>query len=88
MQGFLQLWGVGSSPAAVPSVLTAAAPLAAQAIGPSGIGGCGSGALECRLSSGGTRAQLLCGMWNLPGAGIEPLLSALADGFFFFWNNE
>ena len=26
-------------------------------------------------------ASLLCGMWNLPGSGIEPVSPALADGF-------
>ena len=38
----------------------------------------GSRALEHRLSSCGTRAQLLCGMWDLPGSGIEPTSLALA----------
>ena len=42
---------------------------------------CGSRALERRLSSCGTRAQLLCGMWDLPGPGIEPVSPALAGGF-------
>ena len=38
----------------------------------------GSQALECRLSSCGARAQLLRGMWDLPGPGIEPVAPALA----------
>ena len=42
---------------------------------------CGSPALERRLSSCGTRAQLLRGMWDLPGPGLEPVSSALAGGF-------
>ena len=42
---------------------------------------CGSWALECRLSSCGARAQLLRGMWALPGLGIEPMSHALAGGF-------
>ena len=37
-----------------------------------------------RLSSGhGSRAQPLCGMWDLPRLGIEPGSPALAGGFFF-----
>ena len=34
------------------------------------------------FNSRGTGAQLLHGMWNLPGAGIEPVSPALAGGFF------
>ena len=33
------------------------------------------------LSSCGTRAQLLRGMWDLPGPGIESVSPALAGGF-------
>ena len=33
---------------------------------------------ECRLSSCGARAQLLRGMWDLPGRGLEPVSPALA----------
>ena len=36
---------------------------------------------RARLSSCGTRAYLLCGIWDLPGAGIEPMPPALAGGF-------
>ena len=32
----------------------------------------------CRLSSCGTRAQLLHGMWDLPRPGLEPVSPALA----------
>ena len=32
----------------------------------------------CRLSSCGSRAQLLCGMWDPPRPGLEPVFSALA----------
>ena len=42
---------------------------------------CGSWALECRLSSYGARAQLLHGMWSLPGPGLEPVSPALVGGF-------
>ena len=33
------------------------------------------------LSSCGARAYLLCGMWDLPGPGIELVSPALAGGF-------
>ena len=46
-----------------------------------GLSSCGLRALECRLSSCGARAQLLRGMWDLPGPGLEPTSPALADGF-------
>ena len=42
---------------------------------------CGSRALERRLSSCGAWAQLLRGMWDLPGPGIEPVSPALAGRF-------
>ena len=35
----------------------------------------------CGLRSCGTRAQLLHGMWNLPGPGIEPMSLASAGRF-------
>ena len=41
----------------------------------------GSWALEHGLSSCGTPAWLLCGIWNLPGPGIKPLSPASAGGF-------
>ena len=34
-----------------------------------------------RLSNCGSRAQLLCGMWDLPRPGLEPLSPALAGRF-------
>ena len=34
-----------------------------------------------RLSSCGSRAQLLHGMWDLPRPGLEPVCTALAGGF-------
>ena len=58
-----------------------------------GFSSCGLWALECRLSSFGLRAlqhrlsscgaqaQLLHGMWDLPGPGIKPVSPALAGGF-------
>ena len=34
-----------------------------------------------RLSNCGSLAQLLCGMWDLPGPGLEPVSPALAGRF-------
>ena len=34
-----------------------------------------------RLSNCGSRAQLLRGMWDIPGPGLEPVSPALAGGF-------
>ena len=42
-----------------------------------GLSSCGARALECRLSSCGTWAQLFCHMWDLPGPGLEPVSPAL-----------
>ena len=46
-----------------------------------GFSSCGSWALERRLGSCGTRAQLLRGMQDLPGPELEPMSPALAGGF-------
>ena len=46
-----------------------------------GLSTCGSQVLEHRLSSCGTRAQLLHAMWDLPGPGIEAVSPALAGRF-------
>ena len=35
----------------------------------------------CRLSNCGSRAHLLCGMWDLPGPGLKPVSPALAGRF-------
>ena len=42
---------------------------------------CGTWALEHRLSSSGAWPELLRGMWDLPGPGIEPVSPALAGRF-------
>ena len=42
----------------------------------------GSPALDHRLSSCGTRTQLPCSMWNLPGSEIKPMFPAVAGGLF------
>ena len=46
-----------------------------------GFSSCGSQAVESRLSSCGSRAELLCGMWDLPGPGLEPVSPALEGRF-------
>ena len=46
-----------------------------------GLKSCGLQALEHRLSSSGTWASLLRGMWDLPGPGIEPVSPAREGGF-------
>ena len=43
-----------------------------------GLRSCGAWALEQRLSSCGTPAQLLCSMWNLPPSEVKPVSKALA----------
>ena len=53
----------------------------ASVVAACGLSSCGSWALEHRLSSCGAWAQLLCGMWDLPGPGLEPMSLALAGGF-------
>ena len=42
---------------------------------------CGSRALERRLSISGAQAELLRGMWDLPGPGLKPVSPALAGRF-------
>ena len=42
-------------------------------------------ALERGLSSWGSRPQWLCGTWDLPGPGIEPVSPALVVDFFSCW---
>ena len=46
-----------------------------------GLSSCGSQVLESRLSSCGARAQLLCGMWDLPGPGLKPVSPTLTGRF-------
>ena len=75
--GFLKLWPAGAT-----------LHCGARASHRGGFSCCGARALGVQasvavasgLSSCGTRAQLLCGMWDLPGPGIEPVSRALAGG--------
>ena len=70
-------------PIAVASLCCGARALAMQAlvVVARGFSSCGSRALERRLSSCGAQAWLLCGMWDLPSPGLEPMSPALAGGF-------
>ena len=52
----------------------------ASAVAARGLWSCAPGAPDCTLSSWGTRAELLRGMWTLPGLGSESMSSAFAGG--------
>ena len=52
------------------------------ALGLKGFSSCDSQTLEHRLNSCGSRAYLLCSMWDLPRPGIEPMSPALAGRSF------
>ena len=47
-----------------------------------GLSGCGSWALEHKISSCGTRASSLRGMWNLPRSEVKSVSPARTGGFF------
>ena len=81
----------GSSLVAVGRLLIAVASLAAEhglqgtwasVVAARGLGSRSSWALEHRVSSCDTGAQLLCSMWDLPRPKIEPLSPALAGRVF------
>ena len=79
----------GYSLVSVPELLIVAASVVelwlwgvrASVVAAGGLSSCGSRTPEYRLSSCGTRAWWPCGMWDLPGPGIEPLSSALQGRF-------
>ena len=88
--GFLQLWRAGATLhcGAQASHCSGFSCCGACALGTQasvvvahGLSSCGSRALECRLSSCCTLAQLLSGMWDLPGPGLKPMSPAFAGGF-------
>ena len=79
-RGLQQLWHVGSVVVAR-GLQSAGSVVVAQALGHAGFSSCGLQALEWRLSSCGTQIQLLHGMWDLPGPGLEPMSPELAGGF-------
>ena len=66
-EGFLWLWRAGATSHRGRGPLTVAAPLVAE-----------HRLQTRRLSSCGSRAQLLRGMWDLPRPGLEPASPALA----------
>ena len=91
LTGFLQLWRMGAtlrcsvrpSHCGGFSYCRARAPGTwAPVFAAHGLSSCGSQALERRLSSCGAQAQLLRGMWDLPGPGLYPMSLVLAGGFF------
>ena len=53
-----------------------------------GFSSCGSWALEHKLNSCGICAQLLLGIWDLPGPGIEPGSPALVGRILSHWSRE
>ena len=76
--GFFQFWRAGATLlcGAWVSHCGGFACCGAQAVGTQA-----SVVVACRLSSCDARAQLLRGIWDLPGPGIEPVSPALAGGF-------
>ena len=56
--------------------------LHSMALGLTSFSSCSSWALEYRLNSCGTQAELFWVMWNLPKPRIKPVSPALAGGFF------
>ena len=87
---FLQLQQAGATQlcGTQPSLCSGFSFCGAQAVGTQDsvvvareLSSCGSWTLEHRLSSCGARAQLLCGMWDLPRPGLKPVSPALAGGF-------
>ena len=73
--GFLQLWQAGAT------LRCSAQASHCGGFSCCGVRALGTRALEHRLSSCGSRAQLLRGMWDLPGPGVEPMSPALAGRF-------
>ena len=51
-------------------------------VGAHGLSSCGSLALEHRFGGCDAQAEVLCGMWDLPGSEIKPRSPALAGGVF------
>ena len=81
LQWLLLLRSTGSRHVGFSSCSTRAQQLWCTGCRVHGLSSCGSRALERRLSSCGVWAQLLCGVWYLPGPGLEPVSAALAGGF-------
>ena len=69
------------SPLIVVATIVAIVAQASVAAAP-GLSNCDSQDLEHRLISCGAWAWLICGMWNPPEPGIEPMSPALPGRFF------
>ena len=69
-EGFLQLWRAGAT-----------LRRGARASHYRDLSCCGAQAPDAQLSSCGSRAQPLRGMWDLPRPGLEPVSPALAGRF-------
>ena len=88
--GFLQLWRAGatlhcsvraSHCGGFSCCRAWASGAQASVVVACGLSRCGSWVVEHRLSSCGAWAQLLRGMWDLPGPRLEPMSPALAGRF-------
>ena len=79
--GYSWLWCAGFSLGGFSCCGARALGVRASVVVALGLSSCGSQALEHRLSSCGARAQLLHGMWDLPGLGLKPVSPALEGGF-------
>ena len=79
--GYSSLWCAGFSLQWLLLLRSMGSRCAASVVVAGGLSSCGSRALEHRLSSCGAQAQLLCGMWDLPWPGLEPVSPALAGRF-------
>ena len=79
--GYSLLWCAGFSLQWLLLLQSTASRCSGSVVVARGLSSCGSWAPEHRLSSCGTRASLLHGMWDLPGPGLEPMSPALAGGF-------
>ena len=79
--GYSSLWCAGFSLRWLLLLWSMGSRVQASVVVAHGLSSCGMGALERRLSSCGARAELLHGMWGLPGPGLEPVSPALAGRF-------
>ena len=91
LTGFLQLWRAGGLPphcGVLASHCSGFSCCGVQALGTwtsvvttCRFSSCSSWPPECWLSHGGAQVELLLGMWNFPGPGIEPVSLTLAGRF-------
>ena len=80
--GFLQLWRVGATLCCGVWASHCSGSLVVEhELQACGLSSCGLRPLERKLSSCGAQAQLLQGVWDLPGPGLKLVSPALAGGF-------